>query len=271
VPAGALLYLSVLVWPTPLGALLVTALAAGACCLAVTVLLARRFGARTWRWVLAVPLVLYPFQNWDIFAITALVVGLLAFERRAHRVSGVALGIGAAVKLFPAVVVPVLAAVRWRQHRRDDARRLVAAATVTFVAVNLPVLVLAPQRWWWTYEFQSRRQATWGSAWFHLPRALAMPVSGPTGARVANAVSLVVLLAGMSWLVRRTLRHEIDPYGAAAAAVAIFVVADKVYSPTYDVWLVAFFVMVPLSRRLRVTFCAVEREDTGDFPTLVAG
>ena len=33
---------------------------------------------------------------------------------------------------------------------------------------------------------------------------------------------------------------------------------NKVYSPTYDVWLVVFFVMLPLSRRLWLTFCAVD-------------
>ena len=30
------------------------------------------------------------------------------------------------------------------------------------------------------------------------------------------------------------------------------------YSPTYDLWLAAFFVMVPLSRRLWLTFCAAD-------------
>ena len=30
------------------------------------------------------------------------------------------------------------------------------------------------------------------------------------------------------------------------------------YSPTYDVWLVAFFVVLPLIRRLWLSFCAVD-------------
>jgi hypothetical protein len=48
-------------------------------------------------------------------------------------------------------------------------------------------------------------------------------------------------------------------HGAAgAAAVAIFVPCNKVYSPTYDVWLAVCFVLLPLSRRLWVTFCVVD-------------
>ena len=79
--AGGLLYLASLVSPTPLGVLTVTAIGAGALCLMITVLLERRFGNRAWRWALALPVLLYAFQNWDVFAVAALVVGLLAFER----------------------------------------------------------------------------------------------------------------------------------------------------------------------------------------------
>jgi uncharacterized membrane protein len=256
--SGLLLYAADLVWPTALGALLVTAVAAGACCAMLAVRLARRFGSRAWRWALAMPLVLYSFQNWDVFAITALVLGLFAFEARHYRASGVALGVGGGIKLFPLVVVPVLAAILWAKGRREEARRLLVSATATFVIVNLPVAVLAPSGWGWTYQFQSARQATWGSAWFYIFRLLHLPVHGATGAHLANLVSLAALVAGVAWLVWHVLRHETDAFAAAAAAVAIFLLANKVYSPTYDIWLVAFFVMVPFSRRLWLTFCTVD-------------
>lgn len=256
--SGAMLYGADLVSPTALGVFLVTAFVAGACCVFLAVRLARRFGSRAWRWALAPPVMLYAFQNWDVFAITALVIGLLAFEQSRDRTAGIALGIGAGIKLFPLAVVPVLVAIRWRQGRRVDARRLLVSATATFLAVNLPVALLVPHRWWWTYQFQSHRQATWGSAWFYVLRALQLPVHGQAGAQLANVVSLVALLGGLVWLVWRVVRHETDAFAAAAAAVAVFVLANKVYSPTYDFWLVAFFVMVPLSRRLWLTFCAVD-------------
>jgi uncharacterized membrane protein len=256
--SGLLLFVADLVWPTALGVFLVTSLAAGTCCVFVAVRLARRFGSRASRWALATPVFLYSFQNWDMFAIATLVLGLLVFEQRRNRAAGIALGVGTGIKLFPFVVVPVLAAVRWREGRRDEARTLVLAATVTFVVVNMPVVLVASHRWWWTYQFQSHRQATWGTAWFYLDRALSLPVHGAAGAHLANVVSLVALLLGLVWLTARVVHCQIDPFAAAAAAVAIFILANKVYSPTYDVWLVAFFVMVPFSRRLWLTFCAVD-------------
>ena len=248
--AGGLLYLASLVSPTPLGVLTVTAIGAGALCLMVTVLLERRFGDRAWRWALALPVLLYAFQNWDLFAVAALVVGLLAFERGHDRTAGIAFGIGAAVKLFPALVVPPLVAIRWSTGDRRGAVRLAVAALGVFVAVNLPVLLANPSGWWWPFSFQSHRAATWGSAWFYVFRELGVPVHGASGAHVANLVSFVALAGALCWLVVVTVERRLQPFAAAAAAVAIFVLCNKVYSPTYDVWLVVFFVMLPLSRRL---------------------
>jgi uncharacterized membrane protein len=256
--SGFLLYGASLVWPSPLGVLLVTALAAFAVFLLVIVLLARRFGDRAWRWAIATPVLLYAFQNWDLFAITALIVGLLAFERGRDGVAGAAFGIGAAIKLFPLVVVPPLAMYRWCRGDRRGARHLVLSSVGTFALLNVPVAVLSPSGWWWPYAFQSRREATWGTAWFYGFRGLGLPVDGAAGARLATVVSGVALAGGVAWLLAVTARRRIDPFAVAAAAVAIFVLCNKVYSPTYDVWLVAFFVMVPLGRRLWIAFCAVD-------------
>jgi uncharacterized membrane protein len=258
VVAGLLLYLASLVSASPLGVLIVTGVAAAALFLMVTVLLARRFGRRAWRWAVATPVLLYAFQNWDMFAIAALVVGLLMFEQKRHSAAGVAFGLGAAVKLFPMVVVPPLVALRWAQGDRRGAKRLAATSAAVFAMLNLPVLLASPSGWWWPFAFQSRRQATWGTNWFLLFRVLGLPVHGAVGAQLANVVAGIALLGGLAWLVTVTVRRRLDPFAAGAAAVAIFLLCNKVFSPTYDVWLVAFFVMVPLGRRLWIAFCAVD-------------
>jgi uncharacterized membrane protein len=256
--AGLLFGAAVTLRPTPFGALSVVAALASAVALGVTWLLARRFGPRAWRWAIGTPVLLYAFQNWDVFAVAAVVVGLLAFERRHDRAAGIAFGLGTAVKLFPFVVVAPLAAIRWRHGDRRGARRLVASSTVAFLVVNAPFALLYPSHWWWTYSFQSSRPATWGSAWFYVLRMTGVPVHGAAGAHVANVVSALALVGGLAWLVVRTVRADLEPFAAAGAAVAIGILANKIYSPTYDVWLVVFFVALPMSRRLWLTFCAVD-------------
>ncbi len=256
--AGLLLGAAVSIGSGPFGALAVVAVLSALATLGITWLLGRRFGTSAWRWAIGTPVLLYAFQNWDVFAVGALVLGLLAFERRRDRTAGVMFGLGAAVKLFPLVVVPPLAVHRWMHGDRQGARRLVVFALGAFALVNAPFALLHPARWWWTYSFQSARQATWGSAWFYALRMAGLPVHGTSGAQIANVVSAVALVGGLSWLVVRTVRADLDPFAAAGAAVAIGILANKVYSPTYDVWLVAFFVMLPLGRRLWLSFCAVD-------------
>jgi hypothetical protein len=256
--AGVLLGIATNLRPGPFGALTAVAALASVVTLGITWLLAHRFGGRAWRWAIGTPVLLYAFQNWDVFAIAALVIGLLAFERGHDRGAGVAFGIGAATKIFPLVVVPPLAALRWVRGDHQGARRLVGASVLTFAAVNAPFAIVHPGRWWWTYSFQSARPATWGSAWFYALRVSGLPVHGPTGATVANMVTLIALLGGLAWLVVRAAHVDLDPFAAAGAAVAICILADKIYSPTYDIWLVVVFVTVPLGRRLWLAFCAVD-------------
>ncbi len=81
---------------------------------------------------------------------------------------------------------------------------------------------------------------------------------GPGAAQLANLVSMVALVVGLTWLTVVCVRRELTPVAIAAAGVAIFLLANKVYSPTYDVWLVPFFVLLPLRRRLWLAFCAVD-------------
>ena len=201
---------------------------------------------------------LFAFQNWDTFAIAALVGGLVAYERRRPATAGVLIGVGTAIKLFPGVVVPVLVAAALVRGDRRSAGRLLGGFVATVVAVNLPIALVAGHGWWWTVHFQSARAATWGTVWMYAYRALGLPTHGHAAAHLANVVSMAALAIGMAALVVVTVRRRLDPVAAAGAAVAVFLLTNKVYSPTYDLWIVAFFVLLPIARRVWVTFCVLD-------------
>ena len=253
VAAGLMLYAATLIAPSALGILLVTAAAAGALCVAITIRFERRFGRRAWRWALATPLALFAFQNWDVFAIAAMLVGLAAFERHRDTASGAALGLGAAIKLFPAVLIPPLVAVRWAQGDRRGARRLAVSGAAAFAAFNLPVMIANPHGWLWTFLFQGQRHATWGTLWYWVYRPFNI-----NSASLGNTVSFLVLVVGIGLFTAYSLRVRLQPAAVGAIAVVIFVLSNKVYSPTYDLWLVPFFVLLPIERRLWLGFCAVD-------------
>jgi len=258
VGAGLLLYVASLVAPGPLGTLVVTALASAAVCVAITIALERRFGVRAWRWAVGAPLFLYAFQNWDVFALGALLVAVFAFDSHRDRMAGVALGLGAAVKLFPGLLLAPLVAIRLARREWLGARRLAGWTIGAFAAVNLPVLLANRSGWWWTYAFQGRREATWGTIWFWSFRALSLPVHGAAGTHLANLVSSAALVGGMAWLTVRAARRRLGAAEVATASVVVALLANKVYSPTYDLWLLPAFVLLPLSRRMWVAFCGVD-------------
>lgn len=253
VAAGLMLYAATLIAPSAIGILLVTAAGAGALCVAITLRFERRFGGRAWRWALATPLALFAFQNWDVFAIAAMLVGLAAFERHRNTASGAALGLGAAIKLFPAVLIPPLVAMRWAQGDRRGARQLAASGAAVFAAFNLPVMIASPHGWLWTFAFQSQRHATWGTLWYWVYRSF-----GLNSVSLANMASLLVTVVGIGAVTVYATRARIQPAAIAAIAVVIFVLSNKVYSPTYDLWVVPFFVLLPIERRLWLGFCAVD-------------
>lgn len=225
----------------------------------MTGLLRTRGGPRVWRWVLGVPVVLYAFHNWDIYAMVPAVLGIIAFEAGSDLGAGAWLGLGFSTKLFPGLLVPPLAAQRWCAGDRRGAARLIVGAVVVTLALNLPVAMASLHGWSDPARFQGARHATWGSliSWLTTPpwvggQWLADP------ARVANVIAAVSLAVGLVVLAVFAVRRNLSAAAVGAAVVGVFLLTNKVYSPNYDFWLVPFFVLLPLSRRLWVAFCAAD-------------
>jgi hypothetical protein len=105
--------------------------------------------------------------------------------------------------------------------------------------------------------FQGARAPSWGSLWFHLFR---LPgVEGVVDGReagIANVLSAAALLAGLAWLALLAWQRRLGPFALATGATVVFLLANKVYSPQYDLWLLPSFALLPLDRRLLVAFSA---------------
>ncbi len=239
-----------------LGFFLVGALISGGLAVVVAITLEWRGSPHLWRWIVGVPVVLFVFHNWDLLAIAPAVAGLAFFERDRDAPAGALIGLGAAAKLFPAAFIVPLAAVRLAQRRPRDAARLVLSASLVLLAVNLPVMLAAPHRWWWTFSFQGSRRATWGSLWHYVGQipGLHELTAPPT----ANVLAFVALLIGLALLTRVAVRRRLGAFEIGAAATAIFLLSNKVYSPVYDLWLVPFFAALPIPRRWWVLFCTAD-------------
>jgi hypothetical protein len=224
----------------------------------VTWLLWRQFGARTRRWLFAPPLILEGLVNWDLLAVGPAVGGLLLWSRSAFW-AGTLLGVGAAAKLFPALYVAMLAAscVPTREWRR--AGRVVTGAALAVAVIVVPIRMVAPNALRYFLDFHGARPPTRGTLLSFVLRNPALPdswVPASAFATIGTIVSVALTAVALALLALWVARGRLDALPACALGTIAFLLANKVYSPQYDLWLVPFLVMLPVRGRLVAHFYA---------------
>ncbi len=196
-------------------------------------------------------------------ALVALAAGLMATGRL--RSAAFVVGVGIAVKLYPVVLVPLLAIAAWRRRGRREAVVVIALAAAPAVAVYLPFLILGADGVLDSFGRQLGRplqiESLGAGVLLALHHAVGMPLEWSSGSGSQNltgtTAGAVAVLQGIAqiaalalvWVgfargpatTERLLRY-------AAAALVAFVALSKVLSPQYLVWLV---LLVPLVAGVR--------------------
>ena len=176
-----------------------------ACALVITWCL-ERLGAATALFAVAPTLLIYGTMNWDLVPVTFATVATFAFLKRREVASGVLLGIGAAAKLYPALLVLPFAADRWRTDERGRGVKLVLAAAISWLALNLPFALAAPEGWFRFVRYHSERPAEYDSLW---RVACENGLCLTTGA--INIASLILFAVGSAFVWR--VKERRDPGG----------------------------------------------------------
>ncbi|MBB3662789.1 hypothetical protein FB384_001693 [Prauserella sediminis] len=232
-------------------------------------LLGRLAGWRALLWALGPPLVLYAFHNWDLPVVAAAVAAFFVLQsprgslRSRAGWAAVLLGVGAVLKLYPALFVVPLALYVYVESRRgagDDrdvgrsravreALRVPLLAGGVVAAVNLPFVLAGFDGWWASIEFQGQRQAdgTSNSIWYWGVRHLfSGDVAFQQFTDVVSPLAVLTALAlacGVGW--DRAQREGSFPLlQVCAAALCGFLLLHKVHSPQYTLWLLPMFVLL---------------------------
>ena len=207
--------------------------------------LLRRLGLPPGRllwWAAAPALFLYAFYNWDTLPVVLLIGALLLHHQERHTASGVVAGLGAAAKVFPGFLVPLVVLALLARRRPRAALLHGGAAALVFAAVHVPGYVLSPEGWDRFYELSSRRAMHVDSLWYLLAQ-LGGPEFGPSALGIA---SLLVFVSGAVVVVvlgARRRRPE-EWWQLLLPVVVCFILANKVYSPQYTLWLVPLMALV---------------------------
>lgn len=236
------------------------------CALLTSLALYRVCGRSALYFAVAPTLAIYAFMNWDLLAVALAAAATLAFVRRRDATAGVLIGLGAAAKLYPALLVVPFVAERLRRGERRGAGWLTGAAAAAFVVVNVPFAIAAPRAWSTFFRFNSTRPADWDSLWYVACQRLHGGTGCPWSARLLDVLSIVLLVAGVAvvWWIRRRRERHFARWELAFPVLVVFLLANKVYSPQYGVWLLPWFALALPNPWL---FAAFEVTDIGVFVT----
>jgi hypothetical protein len=208
-------------------------------CALLTTWSLEKLRARTVLFAAAPVLLIYGSINWDLIPVAAVALATLMFLRKRDLPAGVLLGIGAAAKVYPALLVIPFALERDRTSRRD-AVKLIAAAALTWLALNVPFAIAAYPGWSEFFRSNGARFSDYESLW----RILCSfgPCFGP---RTVNLLSAVLTIAGTWWVWRRTVRRHPDlpRWAMSFPLLVVLLCASKVWSPQYGLWLLPFLAL----------------------------
>jgi uncharacterized membrane protein len=191
-------------------------------------------------------LILHAFTNWDLIAVACTGLALYAWARGRVGWAGVAVGIGVATKLYPLLLLVALLPLCLRARRLREWGIAAGAATFAWAVVDLPVWVAYPAAFGRFYSGNRLRPADWDSLWFALQHLIGHPLD--SGAGVPNVLNIAVaatFVAGLAFVGWLTLAAPRRPRVAQVAFLVVltFLLANKVFSPQYSLWLLPLAVL----------------------------
>ncbi|WP_426364139.1 glycosyltransferase 87 family protein [Streptomyces sp. E-08] len=232
----------------------------------VTLALARADSARlthgAWIWVGGLPLLLHlPLARYDVQTTALAVLALLALGARrtaAHQLGGALAGIGAMVKVWPALALI-------GTPRGRTTREAWTAAAVTALALLATLALFFSDALGFLRQQGSRgiQIESLGGTALAVARATgawpgrvefrygAFEYTGPYVSSIGHLALLLTVVAFGWLLLWRLAAHRwtpATPLDAALAAVLLFTVTSRVISPQYMIWLLGLAAVCLTSR-----------------------
>ena len=183
---------------------------------------------------LAPALALNATINWDLLAVALVCGALLMWSRGRPLAAGVLIGLATAAKFYPFLLLGPLFLLSWRAGRWREFGAALAGAGGSWLLVNLPVMLVAPEGWAKFYTFSEERPVDFGSLWLIIAQRTHSSLDS------VNTYATGLFLLGCAGLALLALRAPRRPRLAQLTflVVALFVLTNKVYSPQYVLWLI---------------------------------
>ena len=184
------------------------------------------------------------YINWDLWAIATMMLAIYWFDRKAYLYSSIAIAVSISTKFLPVFLLLPIFFILWRSIQIREMFKYAATTVAIWLAINLPFALTTPTGWWRFYKLNLSREADWGSLW------LAFSQLG-LGLANLNYLAVLLLLIGLTAFVIFLFEVKNTPTLASVAFIvlAIVMVASKVYSPQYVLWLTPLAVIALTNKK----------------------
>ena len=184
------------------------------------------------------------YINWDLWAIITMMLSIYWFDRKAYLYSSLALAVSISTKFLPIFLLLPILFILWRSNQIRELVKYALTTGALWLAINLPFVLTTPTGWWRFYKLNMEREADWGSLW------LAFSQLG-LGLANLNYLAILLLLIGLTSFVIFLFELKNTPTLASVAFIvlAIVMLASKVYSPQYVLWLTPLAVIALTNKK----------------------
>ena len=184
------------------------------------------------------------YINWDLWAIITMMLAIYLFDRKQYTYSSLALAVSISTKFMPVFLLLPILFILWRSNQIRELVKYALTTGALWLAINLPFALTTPTGWWRFYKLNMEREADWGSLW------LAFSQLG-LGLANLNYLAILLLLIGLTSFVIFLIELKNTPTLASVAFIvlAIVMLASKVYSPQYVLWLTPLAVIALTNKK----------------------
>jgi len=184
------------------------------------------------------------FINWDLWGIATMMLAIYWFDRKQYLYSALILALSISTKFLPIFLLIPIAFILWRDTKLKELVKYVAVVAATWLAINAPFALTTPTGWWRFFKLNLERGADWGSIWLALQQ-LGLSLTN------LNYLSILVLLIALTSVAIVLFELKYTPTLASIAFIvmAAVMVASKVYSPQFVLWLTPLAVIALTNKK----------------------
>lgn len=192
-------------------------------------------------WIFAPSFIFYSILNYDMPAVFLTMLAVYLHLTRNDDLSAAALGLGVVAKLFPVFLLPLFLLGK----KPGQMVRYCLVAGGVWLLVNLSFMLVDFKAWLFPYLWQMTREPTIDGpayALYHLAGGAAASLFLP----ILYLGTLLAVIYRRSFSFLSSMPEPASPVvGFSAALLATFLLANRIFSPQYILWMLPFFVLMP--------------------------